>query len=246
MKTSKCSPIIIVIAILFLASCSKNDNTLDLQSDDLLQTYELKKTVDGSYYLDYKLSKATSSTILDAKNNVNNIMLYPSKEVKDQNYTEDLGSFNHYDLLKIQFNDTQNDKVTTLIVKDDNIQLNRSESNAFLENYDFKNNGDGTYTLDFVVIPETTVLFEYNEEYESYDIRLSSGGNTNSEITYSRTFTTDENGYLRIAFVAINTSSKFRNLARVEEEEGPRKPVIIVSDPGMKIDGIETDTDIEF
>lgn len=207
-----------MLVTLGLSSCTSEENDFLIQDQtakSLLNSYEISKNADGSYYLDYGVTGATSENIVDEKRGENNIMLYPNNGGDKKTVTEDLGFVSDANQIKVNFNDTENDKVTSIAVLDNNIKFGRDE-NDLLDSFSFESKDDGTFDLDFSVKENVVVEFVYNDELDSYDIQLTEGSSTESN--FLRTFTPDADGNLRIAFV---TSS---NTSRAAE----RKPEIVV------------------
>lgn len=208
MKTLKLISLLVLVT-LGMSSCTSEDNDFLIQDQtakSLLNSYEISRNIDGSYYLDYGVTGATSENIIDKKSGDNNIMLYPNNTEVSKAKSEDLGLISSTEQLRINFNDTKNDKVTSIKVIDDNIQLGRNQ-NSLLKDFSFEAKEDGTYDLDFEVKKGVEVEFVYNDELESYDIHLSKGDST-TESNYFRTFTPNADGYLRIAFVTTDNSSR--------------------------------------
>ena len=206
MKTLKLATIFFVV--LGLTSCSNEEETFVIQNEaaeSLLNSYEIQRNADGSYFVDYKTKGATSDNVRDEKRNENTINLYPDNTQTSRNQSEDLGFITDGDELKIKFNDIQASKVTSISVKDDKISLARS-NNALLRDFNFKAQEDGTYDLSFEVKNKVDVDFVYNDDYQSYDIILTKG--KGAESNFLRTFTPDDNGYLRITFVTPNQSNR--------------------------------------
>lgn len=217
MKTLKLSSLVILM-VLGLSSCSSEEESVLLQEQtakSLLNGYEISRNMDGSYYVDFNTKGATSDNVKDEKGNINNINLYADNTEISRNVSEDLGFITDGNELKINFNDTQADKVTSISVKDHKINFARDE-NDLLDEFNFQAKQDGTYDLDFSVKENVVVSFVYNEELDSYDIHLSEG--SSSESNFLRTFTPDADGNLKITFVTSEQTSKLAE----------RRPEIVV------------------
>ena len=93
MKTLKLISLLVLVT-LGMSSCTSEDNDFLIQNQtakSLLNSYEISRNIDGSYYLDYGVTGATSENIIDKKSGDNNIMLYPNNTGVSRAKSEDLG-----------------------------------------------------------------------------------------------------------------------------------------------------------
>lgn len=205
-----------MVIALGLSSCATEEESFlieDQVAKSLLNSYELKRNADGSYYVDYGTTGATSELIVDEKRQENNIMLYPSNSNAVSRGSQALGYVTANNQLMINFNDTQKNKITSLKVIDDDMRLSKDE-NELLDTFTFKNNGDGTYDLDYKVKENVITRVEYNEQLGVYDVILEEGNANQSEFLH--TFTPDNEDF-EIHFVTRATSAR---------DEERRKPIL--------------------
>lgn len=219
MKTLKLTSLLIVLVLGFTSCTSEEENLLiqNETSESLLKSYEIQRNADGSYYVDYKTTGASSDNVRDKQRNENNINLYADNTETSRTSSQDLGFITDGDQLKINFNDTKADKVTSLKVIDDNIRLEKQD-NELLKTFKFKNNGDGSYDLDYVVEEDVVSHVEYNHDLGVYDVILEVGKSTESK--FFHTFTPDEENF-EIHFVTKSNSESSR------ENEEIRKPKVV-------------------
>lgn len=149
MKTLKLITVLL-FASMIISSCSSDEESIILQEQaakSLLENYEIGRNTDGSYYVDYELNGASSDNIKDQTGTVNNIHLLNNQSNKNSVNSENLGFVGNEGQLKVNFKDTQNNKVTSVRVEDQDIRLQRDD-NELLKDFSFINNGDGTFDLD--------------------------------------------------------------------------------------------------
>lgn len=206
MKTLKLITVLL-FASMIISSCSSDEESIILQEQaakSLLENYEIGRNTDGSYYVDYELNGASSDNIKDQTGTVNNIHLLNNQSNKNSVNTENLGFVGNEGQLKVNFKDTQNNKVTSVRVEDQDIRLQRDD-NELLKDFSFINNGDGTFDLDYNVKNNVVTQVEYNEKLGVYDVILEKG--KNDQTNFKHTFTPNEDNF-EIHFVTFSKSSK--------------------------------------
>ena len=144
MKTLKLTSMLLFIA-LGLTSCASEEESFLAQEQtakSLLNSYQIGRNIDGSYFVDYSIKNATSDLVKDEKINVNNINLYSNNSNSSRSISQDLGYVSTNNELKINFNDTKIDKIVSITVKDDHIDFSKEE-NELLADFDFQAKEDG-------------------------------------------------------------------------------------------------------
>ena len=225
MKKFSLTTLLIIITLGF-SSCTQDDNTLleEPTAEDLLKSFNLNKSTNGDFSLDYQLGKnAASDNVRDDKTNTNNIYLYSSEGAQRSSSNQDLTIQNGE--LKVSFNDTEKDTKHTITVLDDDIKM-RGEHNEYLKSYAFSGNGDGSYDLNFTVIEGVVVDFIYNDDTKVYEIHLK-GEESASQSEFIQTFTKQEGLALEIQFF---DNSDVNNAAGRSTEPKEPNPVIIAED----------------
>lgn len=168
-------------ALLLLNSCA-SEETLIVESSkgELLKTYEVKRDIDGEYYLDFT---TTSFTKVIRTDNINTdsseFHLYQSDIEVASKVSKDINLIDSK--LQVAFFDTQNNDNPSITIIDDNIVLGKGK-NSMLKNYAIKNTSGNTYRLKFRVAKNVKVDFVYNEELETYDIHLEAGESKKNKI----------------------------------------------------------------
>jgi hypothetical protein len=82
MKNLSLTTLLIIITLGF-SSCSQDDSTLieEPMAEDMLKSFNLSRSADGDYSLDYELGSGVSAdNVLDNQTNTKNIYLYSSEE----------------------------------------------------------------------------------------------------------------------------------------------------------------------
>ena len=93
MKTLKLTSMLLFIA-LGLTSCASEEESFLAQEQtakSLLNSYQIGRNIDGSYFVDYSIKNATSDLVKDEKRNVNNINLYSNNSNSSRSISQDLG-----------------------------------------------------------------------------------------------------------------------------------------------------------
>jgi hypothetical protein len=219
MKNLSLTTLLIIITLGF-SSCSQDDSTLieEPMAEDMLKSFNLSRSADGDYSLDYELGSGVSAdNVLDNQTNTKNIYLYSSEEQIQKRHYEGLqlqkGEF------KVKFNNTIDEQVQTITVFDDDIKFSKN-SNELLSSYDITNNGDGTYDLDFTVRDGVSVDIIYNGDSGIYEVHMI---NNDSESTanHSEVFNKSDDEPLTIAFM------DYSNRQSRDSVPPPKKPIII-------------------
>ena len=196
-----------VIATLVLSSCSVEEDPVFLEEPNskLFEKVKLQRDASGAYSLDMKVNNGVGTDILDnKKSNRKDIYLFSSENELNRTYNEDL-SLNGQKSFTVGINNTITNKRSTITVFDDDIKFNRNSEDDHLASYNFTDNGDGTYDLDFVVDNGIKTDFVYNENTKTYEIHLEPGNS--NESNFSRTFAKEEGEILKIDFINHTTSS---------------------------------------
>ena len=191
----------LIIITLGFSSCTQDDNTIleDASAENLLKSFNLNKDSNGEYSLDYELGKgADADNVLDTKTNTNNIYLYSSELGQSRKSNQELMIQDGQ--LKVNFEDTENDKKYTITILDDDIETNRNQDSEFLESYGISGNDDGSYDLDFRVKDGVAVDFIYNGDEDAYEVHLRNDSSA-SQSDFVQTYTKDDGRALKIDFV---------------------------------------------
>lgn len=211
---------VLALVLLILNSCASEEiSVADNPNGELLKSYEVKRDIDGEYYLDFSTTSTTKvEKTYDVNSNTSQFHLYQSDLEVASKVSKDINLVNSK--LQVAFFDTQKDNNPSITIIDDNIVLGKGK-NKKLKNYSIKNISDDTYQLRFRVAKNVIVDFVYNEELETYDIHLEEG--ESKKRRYTRTFEKEEGKALKIDFVNHEGSENSRG-----EESKPRKPRIII------------------
>jgi hypothetical protein len=221
MKKLSLTTLLIIITLGF-SSCSQDDNTIledTTSAEYLLKSFNLNKSASGDYSLDYQLNNGVASdNVRDLKTNTSNIYLYSSETNQKRNLNEALMLQDGQ--LKVSFNDTQNEKVHSITVLDDNIK-SRGQENENLQTWGITGNDDGTFDLSFIVKEGVGVDFIYDGDRDVYEVHLTKGEDS-PQLNFVQTFTKDEGVALNIEFVNLSNKN-----SRTEVEV-LRRPVVII------------------
>ena len=192
MKKFTLTSLLLVITLAF-SSCTQDDNTIlqEPTAEDLLKSFNLNKSANGDYSLNYQLNQgAASDNILDEKTNTNNIYLYSSVNNQKSTTNQDLAIKEGE--LKVSFNDTEKGEKYSITILDDDIKTNRESIIEFVDSYGISGNGDGSYDLSFKVLEGIAVDFIYDGDRNVYEIHLSEDSSSTKR-EYIQTFS-KENG----------------------------------------------------
>ena len=212
-----------LLLLIVFTSCSTDENVvLDNPNSQLLRSFEVKKDINGKYYLDLDLNEDTKvDKVFNSTTNTNQLHLFPSDAKTDRNLLENFELSNSE--LKIAIVDAKSSskKPSSIIITDDNIALAKGNSKE-LTSYAVSGNEDGTYQLNFTVTDNVNVDFVYNDTIDTYEVHLQNGKNNGT--TFSRNFEKEDGKMLRIDFV---NHLKGNNAGKAELI---RKPKIIIDD----------------
>lgn len=212
---------VLALVLLILNSCASEEISMaDSLNGELLKSYEVKRDIDGEYYLDFT---TTSTTKVERTDNVNTnsseFHLYQSDLEVASKVSKDINLVDSK--LQVAFFDTQKNNNPSITIIDDNIVFAKGKNNM-LKNYSIKSISDNSYELNFRVSKNVVVDFVYNEALETYDIHLEQGDS--KKRNYTRTFEKEEGKALKIDFVNHDSNES----AKETEESAPRKPRIII------------------
>jgi hypothetical protein len=167
----------------------------------MLESFEIKRNTDGSYALTHELNDNVGVAYTDDKTE-NEIFLYTDATATNKN--QEARNYNvENNKLNLVFTDENNNILPKLSITDDDT-YKKSDDIDLLDTYSVVFNEDGTVKLDFKVEPGVAVDFGYNYDENIHDIYLSEG--TSSQLDYSKNYTKESDGTLRIDFV--QTSNK--------------------------------------
>lgn len=222
MNTTKLKFIAVIVAGIFLSSCS-NDNEIGVENNtsSLLKSFNLKRTLNGSYYLDFNVNEGTKvDKVYDVESRINKFYLYSSQTKTDKSISENLtldGS-----QIKVGFVDINSKVNPTITIEDTDLVLAKSAPEK-LTSFGVSTNEDGTFNLDFTVAQGVAVSFNYNDKLGVYEIHLKSG--KSSETSFSQTYEKEDGKPLIIDFVNYTGSKS----AKTDEELlTERKPRVII------------------
>lgn len=172
---------------LVLTSCSTEQQEQTKAAETkLLKSYKIVKDAQGRYSIGYSTNNnATAELIKNLKTNTNEIHLFSEKNVKANNFKEDLAIERNQ--LKIGFIEN-NAKRRSVTIEDKNIVLARGEeSTEYLKEYSVEELDDNQYEVEFEVKEGVRVEYVYNEEIDTYEIHLKEGESSTNE--YSKVYT---------------------------------------------------------
>lgn len=222
---------LLLITVLVFTSCSvENDPILDeqvsLSSRDIFENPpKVQRNPDGSYYVSYELKEGVGSDVISNNDtNTKDINVYSSNSQTQRSFNEDL-SLNGKDQFSVGINNIEADNKSTITIFDNDIKFSRNAKQDHLKEYEVKDNGDGTYTLNFTVKNNIIADFVYNEKDGVYEIKLAENSGA-FKSNYNRTFTKEEGKSLEIAFINYFYNSTGRNsiasTTSMIEEKRPR------------------------
>lgn len=213
------------------SSCDREDLIVSEQtSTPLFGKLQLKKDASGTYSVDIETQNITPQIHENVHEKRVNIDLYPSNQLNEEKISKDIFETNESEF-SIYVNDKFNGKTSKLSIFDQETNLSKEESSGdyHLASYNFTDNGDGTYTLDYTVVSGTEVDLLQNQDTREYEIHLTPGNGSQSD--YSATFIKEAGESLVIEFK--NYSSKSAN--KTTKTSSNDKPRVIV-DTGVDDD----------
>lgn len=208
------TPFLLVFSLIF-ASCSSNqDEAIDTNPENLLQSYTLKRDANGAYSIDFNTAENTDVTTVKNTDNSNDIIL---SEANHKTAIKHSNDFNiEEDQLKIGFLDANKGKRMQISIEDEDIKFHKGSVTEFLSSYSIAKNEDGTFTLNFTVNNNVTTEFVYNEEIETYEVHLATGKAKQQE--FSRQLEMNITNLIKLDFI----NHKYEG--RSEEPTSKKKP----------------------
>lgn len=201
MKNLSLTTLLIIITLGF-SSCSQEDNLVleEPTAEDMLKSFSLNKNSKGEYSLNYQLGEgAAADKENDVNSNTNNIYLYSSEVQSRSSFNDDL--FIKDGQLRVNFRNTENNKVYTIAVEDDDIHTSKDNGdNEYLDSYGISGNEDGSYDLDFRVKDGVAVEFLYNGDENIYEVHLREDASA-SQSEFVQTYSKEDGVTLKIDFV---------------------------------------------
>jgi len=208
---------------LMLASCSTEDAAIESTdaNNKALESFVIKRNSDGSYALTTNVTEGTGTIYFDdaIQNEVHLIAdgtasrnsLVHNYNVKDN-------------ALNIAFVAEDDSPQPSIRIMDDNTDNSTSRDTDFglLNTYSLVSNEDGTIQLNFEVKNGVDVAFGYNDAESINDVYLTENINA-TQLNYSKNYSKETDGTLRIDFVQANTTSR-------EEDTDTKKPRIMFDD----------------
>jgi hypothetical protein len=206
-------------AVLVFSSCSTSETlTPEEQSLDLLKTYTIQRDASGAYSLDYDLNvNAQVDKVRDVQTNTDEIYLYSSDNRSSRNLSQDL--YLDQNQIKVGFVDTHTDKKTSITVLDDDIKMNKGNTER-LETFGLTGNDDGSYDLGFKVKAGVAAEIVFDGDRNVYEVHLQDHAKA-SQSEFLQTFTKENGVALNIEFVNNASTTSAR-------ATGIRRPVIII------------------
>jgi hypothetical protein len=209
--------LLLLITPFLLVSCS-NDETLNDSNTNknMLESYVIKRNANGSYTLTHVPTSGVGTVYYDDEK-VNEVQLYYDEQAVVNTSSKDYNVVNNE--LKINFvteNGTYQPKIRIM-------DENTTEKGAFglLKDYSFTENPDGTIQLSFEVDANVKVEYGYSNSENSNDIVLSTDTNATQK-TFTKTFSRDDDGTLKIDFVQPKNPGK--------TDDDIRKPRVVVDE----------------
>ncbi len=206
---------------LFLTACSSEETVTEQANanNKMLKSFVVKKNADGSYVLTTQVTDGVGAIyyddaienqvhlVKDAANNKNSLI--HNYDIADEQ-------------LKIQFISEDASANSSLTIYDDGkSEANRATDYGLLNNYSITANEDGTIQLNFEVKSGVAVNFGYNDGENINDIYLSENPDA-SDVSFSKSYSTESDGSLRIDFVQPASATS--------RESDTRKPRVIYDD----------------
>ncbi|HIP49233.1 MAG TPA: hypothetical protein EYG92_09760 [Lutibacter sp.] len=190
-------------AAFLLTSCSTEETVSDINdtNSNLLQSFEIKRNVDGSYALTHEVSEGVSIDYTTEKS-TNEVYFYTNNDLNKTNLSQ---NFNINDnRLNIVFKDENNSSLPRLSIFDDNT-FEKNNDLGLLDTYSILYNQDGSIQVDFKVEEGVDVAFGYNTDENTNDIYLTEGNST--QLNYTKNYNKEADGSLRVDFVQTTTKT---------------------------------------
>ncbi|CAI8356059.1 MAG: Uncharacterised protein [Flavobacterium sp. SCGC AAA160-P02] len=212
---------VLLISMMFSSCTQKEDVLFDEEpSAPLFGKLQLTKDASGAYTMDLETKNDVASDIY-VDGNRREINLYASSGAGEKTISQAI-SFDEEDSFSVKLNNTMSNKTSRLTIFDDDIKFSKESDDSFLSYYSIADNGDSTYTLNFIVADNTEVEFEQNEIGE-YEIHLTPGNGNSPQSEYEPTFTKETGQPLVIVFKNYSSSE-----SRNKDSSSNDKPRVIV------------------
>ncbi len=204
---------LIATAFLF-TSCSTEEVMIEStdSNNKMLESFVVKRNSDGSYALSTTVTDGTGTMYFDDSRN-NEIHLI-ADETTSRNSLE-----HNYDVidneLNIAFVSENNTPQPKIRIIDDNTTSNSSRENDFglLSTYSVEYQENGTIQLNFQVESGVDVAFGYNDAESINDVYLTEDVDA-TQLNYSRNYSKENDGTLRIDFVQSDYDSRSSDLKK--------------------------------
>ncbi len=203
-----------IATTLMLTSCSTEEMITDVDdtNNKMLESFEIKRNMDGSYALTHEVKEGVAVDYSDAKTQ-NEVFLYSNENAQKTQGNRNYNVENNR--LNLVFTDEYNNNLPQIDIVDDN--TTEKANLDLLDTYSMVFNQDGTVQLNFKVETGVDVAFGYNYDENINDIYLTEGGST--QLNYSKNYSKEADGSLRIDFVQTTE----------EKSTETKKPRVIVS-----------------
>lgn len=200
-----------IVTSLVMMSCSTNE-TLDVQPQNIVNSYSLERNASGEYYLN---TTKPADIVVNQANKTTEVYALEAGVAK-QSATNLL--FND-GKLKVDFVQDFNTPSITIFDDAETKEIN------YLNTYKISANEDGTYQVDFSVNKGIAVEFVYNEKTDVYEIHLAQGKQTQSSFT--KVFDVQKGDVLKVNFVNHLKSNNFaKGATDPYKKEKPRSIIL--------------------
>lgn len=215
----KSTSLLLVLSLVF-ASCSSNESeTLSTPQQNLLESYTIKRDMNGAYSIDMNTTNYTNVTTVKNNDTSNEVILSEAKQQTANKHTNNFKIENNH--LVIGFLDADKGNRKKIIIEDENSNFAKKNVSEFLNSYSVTENNDGTFLLNFKVNNNVSAKFTYNEEIATYEVHLSEGRSQQKEFSEKMTLLS-ENNPLKIDFVNHKYSAKNQKTATADKRRKPR------------------------
>lgn len=200
---------------LLLTSCSTEETVADLNdaNSNLLESFQIKRNIDGSYALTHEVSEGVAVDYSVDKN-YNEVYLYTDDNLSKTTLSHTYAVKENQ--LNLVFKDENNSSLPKLRITDDNTSEKNNDL-GLLNTYSVLHNQDGSIQVNFKVEEGVEVAFGYNTDENTNNIYLTEGNA--SQVNYSKKYNKEADGSLRIDFI--------QTIAKTSEIKKPR---VIFSD----------------